>query len=108
MNRTPPASTKSSGGFYFFSSPNRLFINLIIAFNILLKIPGFFKASRRALASSSSSSEKFETINSVGELSYNSQHCPAIQAGDMILINGGKVSDYTLKILFEEVQLIVP
>lgn len=56
----------------------------------------------------SSSSEKFETINSVGELSYNSQHCPAIQAGDMILINGGKVSDYTLKILFEEVQFIIP
>lgn len=54
------------------------------------------------------SSEKFETINSVGTLNYNSQRCPQIQKGDIILINGGQVSDYTLKILFEEMQRILP
>ncbi len=55
-----------------------------------------------------SSSKKFEAINSVGTLNYNSQHCPAIQEGDIILINGGKVSNYTVKILFEEIQRIIP
>jgi len=56
----------------------------------------------------SSSFKEFEAINNVGTLNYNSQHCPAIQEGDIILINGGKVSDYTVKILFEEIQLILP
>ncbi len=56
----------------------------------------------------SSFSKEFEAINSVGPLNYNSQHCPAIQEGDIILINGGKVSDYTVKILFEEIQRILP
>jgi hypothetical protein len=55
-----------------------------------------------------SSSKDFEAINSVGPLNYNSQFCPAIQEGDIILINGGKVSDYTVKILFEEIQRILP
>jgi hypothetical protein len=55
-----------------------------------------------------SSSKEFEAINTVGTLNYNSQHCPAIQEGDIILINGGKVSDYTVKILFEEIQRILP
>jgi len=54
------------------------------------------------------SSEEFEAISSVGTLDYNSQHCPAIQKGDMILINGGQISNYTLKILFEEMQRILP
>ena len=56
----------------------------------------------------SSFSKEFEAINSVGPLNYNSQRCPAIQEGDIILINGGKVSDYTVKILFEEIQRIIP
>jgi hypothetical protein len=55
-----------------------------------------------------SSSEEFGTISSVGTLSYNSQRCPPIQEGDIVLINSGKISDYTLKILFEEVQQILP
>jgi len=55
-----------------------------------------------------SSSKEFEAINSVGPLNYNSQFCPAIQEGDIILINGGKVSDHTVKILFEEIQRILP
>ena len=63
--------------------------------------PIFYKGYR-------SSSEEFETISSVGTLSYSLQHCPPIQEGDIILINGGKISDYTLKILFEEVQQILP
>lgn len=63
--------------------------------------PIFYKRYR-------SSSEEFETISSVGAPNYSSQHCPPIQEGDIILINGGKVSDYTLKILFEEVQQILP
>ncbi|MBN2456417.1 MAG: carboxypeptidase regulatory-like domain-containing protein [Sedimentisphaerales bacterium] len=54
------------------------------------------------------SSEEFETISSVGALNYNSQRCPSIQEGDIILINGGKISNYTLKILFEKVQQILP
>jgi len=61
--------------------------------------PIFYKRHR-------SSSKEFETISSVGTLDYNSQRCPPIQEGDIILINGGKISDYTLKILFEEVQQI--
>lgn len=56
----------------------------------------------------SSFSKEFEAVNSVGTLNYNSQHCPAIQEGDIILINGGKASDYTVKILFEEIQRILP
>ncbi len=40
-----------------------------------------------------STPEEFETINSVGTLEDNSQRCPPIQEGDIILINGGKVSD---------------
>ena len=63
--------------------------------------PIFYKRYR-------SSSEEFETINSVGAWNYNSQRCPPIQEGDIILINGGKISDYTLKILFEEIQQILP
>ena len=63
--------------------------------------PIFYKRHR-------SSSEEFETISSVGALNYNSQRCPPIQEGDIILINGGNISDYTLKILFEEVQQILP
>ena len=63
--------------------------------------PIFYKRYR-------SSYEEFEAISSVGALDHNSQRCPAIQEGDIILINGGKVSDYTLKILFEEVQQILP
>jgi len=55
-----------------------------------------------------SSFKEFGAVNSVGTLNYNSQHCPAIQEGDIILINGGKVSDYTVKILFEEIQRIFP
>lgn len=55
-----------------------------------------------------SSSKEFEAINNVGPLNYNSQHCPAIQERDIILINGGKISDYTVKILFEEIQRIIP
>jgi hypothetical protein len=56
-----------------------------------------------------SSSEEFETINSVGALYYySSQRCPPIQEGDIILINGGRISAYTLKILFEEVQQVLP
>jgi len=51
-----------------------------------------------------SASEQFEAINSVGKLSYNAQRCPPIQKGDIILIHGGKISEYTLKILFEEVR----
>ena len=51
---------------------------------------------------------EFEAINRVGTLDYNSQHCPAIQEGDIILINGGKISEYTVKILFEEIQHIYP
>ncbi len=54
------------------------------------------------------SSEEFETINSVGTLDYNRQHCPVLQEGDIILINGGEISNYTVKILFEEIQRIVP
>jgi len=56
----------------------------------------------------SSFSKEFEAINSVGPLDYNAQRCPEIQEGDIILINGGKVSDYTVKILFEEIQRILP
>ena len=56
----------------------------------------------------SSFSKEFEAINSVGALSRNQQHCPAIEEGDIILIDGGKVSDYTVKILFEEIQHILP
>ncbi len=56
----------------------------------------------------SSFSKEFESINSVGHLNHGSQRCPAIEEGDIILINGGKVSDYTVKILFEEIQRIVP
>ena len=56
----------------------------------------------------SSFSKEFEAINSVGHLNHGSQRCPAIEEGDIILINGGKVSDYTVKILFEEIQRIVP
>ncbi len=55
-----------------------------------------------------SSSKEFEAINTVGTLNYNSQHCPTIQEGDIILINGGKISDYIVKILFEEIQRILP
>lgn len=55
-----------------------------------------------------SSFKKFEEIKSVGPLDYNAQHCPAIQEGDTILIDGGKVSAYTVKILFEEAQRILP
>ena len=51
-----------------------------------------------------SSWTEFKAISSVGALSYNQQHCPAIEEGDIILINGGKVSDYTVKIVFEEIQ----
>jgi hypothetical protein len=51
---------------------------------------------------------EFETINRVGPLDYNSQHCPAIQEGDIVLINGGKRSEYTVKILFEEIQRVLP
>ena len=51
-----------------------------------------------------SSWTEFEAISSVGELSYNLQHCPAIKEGDIILIDGGKISDYTVKILFEEIK----
>ena len=61
--------------------------------------PIFYKKYR-------SSSEDFETISSVG--TFHSQRCPPIQEGDIILINGGEISDYTLKILFEEVQQILP
>jgi len=64
--------------------------------------PIFYKRHHRL------SFEKFEAISSVCTLKYNSQRCPPIQEGDIILINGGKVSDYTLKILFEEVQQIIP
>jgi len=56
----------------------------------------------------SSFSKEFEAINSVGALSHNRQHCPAIEEGDIILIDGGKVSDYTVKVLFEEIQRILP
>ncbi|MBN2270442.1 MAG: carboxypeptidase regulatory-like domain-containing protein [Sedimentisphaerales bacterium] len=52
----------------------------------------------------SSSSEQFEAINHVAALGFKSQRCPAIQEGDIILIDGGKISEYTLKILFEKVQ----
>jgi len=51
-----------------------------------------------------SSSEQFEAINSVRAGSFNSQRCPPIHEGDIILINGGKISEYTLKILFEKVR----
>jgi len=50
----------------------------------------------------------FEAIRSVGNLDYNSQHCPLIEQGDIILIDGGKRSDYVVKILFEEIQIILP
>lgn len=63
--------------------------------------PIFYKRYR-------SSSEDFEKITSVGDLGYNSQRCPPIQEGDVILINGGKISPFTLKILFEQVQEILP
>lgn len=56
----------------------------------------------------SSFSKEFESINSVGHLNHGSQRCPAIEEGDIILINGGKVSDYTVKILFEKMERIVP
>jgi len=49
-------------------------------------------------------SKEFEAINSVGPLNHNAQNCPAIQVGDIILINGGKISNYTVKILFEDIQ----
>lgn len=51
-----------------------------------------------------SSWTEFEAINSVSDLNYNQQHCPAIKEGDIILIDGGKISGYTVKILFEEIQ----
>jgi len=50
----------------------------------------------------------FEAVSSVGNLDYNSQHCPSIEQGDIILIDGGKRSNYVVKILFEEIQPIVP
>lgn len=53
----------------------------------------------------SSSSEQFEEIDSVRAGSFNSQRCPPIHKGDIILINGGKISEYTVKILFEQVQM---
>lgn len=54
------------------------------------------------------SAEGFGTIKSVGDLDQNSQRCPPIHEGDIILINGGKISPYTVKILFEQVQEIEP
>jgi hypothetical protein len=55
-----------------------------------------------------SSRTEFESVKSVGPLQYNSQHCPEIHESDIILINGGRVSDYTIKILFEEIEPVVP
>ena len=52
----------------------------------------------------SSSSTEFEAINHVAAMGFKSQRCPAIRGGDIILIDGGKISEYTLKILFEKVQ----
>ena len=65
------------------------------------RAPIFFKRYR-------SSSEEFETICSVGTLGYKSHLFSPFQEGDIFLMNGGQVSDYTLKILFEEVQQILP
>jgi hypothetical protein len=50
----------------------------------------------------------FEAISGVGNLDYNAQHCPPIEQGDIILIDGGKISDYVVKILFEEIQPVLP
>ncbi len=50
----------------------------------------------------------FEAIRSVENLNYNAQFCPPIEQGDIILIDGGKISDYVVKILFEEIQPIIP
>jgi hypothetical protein len=50
----------------------------------------------------------FEAIRSVESLDYNAQHCPPIEEGDIILIDGGKISDYVVKILFEEIQPVLP
>jgi hypothetical protein len=50
----------------------------------------------------------FEAIRGVENLDYNAQHCPPIEQGDIILIDGGKTSDYVVKILFEEIQPVLP
>ena len=51
---------------------------------------------------------EFESINRVGTLDYNSQHCPEIQEGDIILIDGAKISEYNVKIHVEELRLVLP
>jgi hypothetical protein len=55
-----------------------------------------------------SSKVDFEAIRSVEDLNYNAQFCPPIEEGDIILIDGGKISDYVVKILFEEIKPILP
>jgi hypothetical protein len=50
----------------------------------------------------------FEAIRGVGNLDNSAQRCPWIEQGDIILIDGGKISDYVVKILFEEIQPILP
>jgi hypothetical protein len=56
----------------------------------------------------SSSWTEFGAVRGVGPLNYNAQRCPEIQKSDIILINGGKVSNYTVKILFEDIEPVVP
>ncbi len=55
-----------------------------------------------------SSSGQFAAIKSVGTLDRNSQMCPSIQEGCIVLIDGADASEYTLKMLLEEARPIVP
>ncbi len=52
---------------------------------------------------------KFDSINKVGPLGYSyPQSCREIQEGDIILIDGAKISEYKVKIHIEELQRILP
>ena len=55
-----------------------------------------------------SSSDQFEAISRVDAGSFKSRSCPPIEKGDVILIDEGRTSGYTLKILFEEVRTLDP
>jgi len=52
---------------------------------------------------------EFDSINKVGPLGYSyPQSCREIQEGDIILIDGAKISEYKVKIHIEELRRILP
>lgn len=51
---------------------------------------------------------EFEMITAVDPLDYNDQRGPAIEEGDIVLIDGDKISDYKLKLLFEKITPVIP